>query len=319
MSTTSTTVRLTTRETHNIVSMLVKGRGVDFVAQALALPQSTVAAVQAEHGPGVDALRRSSEQLLHQLDLEAGRAVPGPIGRPVRAASSTTGAAGQASVSRPAQPGTSPTGPQQPAAAKPAPPTAAPTGFAAGLVPVRQITYHPSNLERELGDLRDLAASIKAGGVRVPVVLEQHGGRYRLRDGHRRVAAAQLVGVTKVPAIVHAQALDDREWLLEAIDYNLRRQGYTDDDKRRVAHQLADLGVTRAGIAQAFGITTAKLAALLDDKPTTPPPIRPHRPPTIIGRRTVLHALQDWRTRDVDATTILAELETLLTAETAAQ
>ena len=176
--------------------------------------------------------------------------------------------------------------------------------FQAAIVPVKDIRAHPSDLNRELGDLRDLSASIQANGIRVPVVLEKHRGSYRLRDGHRRVAAAQQAGVSRVPAIIHAEALDEREWLLEAVDYNLRRQGYTSDDQRRIAHQLLKLGVTTA-----FGVSTSKITELLDGAKEKPD--RPRRPPTTVPVKTLRGLLEQWKT--ADRRTILAELEQLLT------
>lgn len=181
--------------------------------------------------------------------------------------------------------------------------------FQAAIVPVKVIDAHPSNIGRELGDLRDLAASIREHGVRVPVILEKRAGRYRLRDGHRRVAAAQQAGIKRVPAILHAEALDDREWLLEAVDYNLNRRGYTPADLKLVAGQLLDLGVTRAGVAAAFHMSTTKLGELLDGP--KPKPDQPKRPPTTVSVKTLRRLLEQWRA--ADRSTILAELEQLLT------
>lgn len=188
--------------------------------------------------------------------------------------------------------------------------------FQAGVIGARHIDAHPSNIGRDLGDLRDLTESIRLHGIRVPVVLERHRNRFRLRDGHRRLAAARLAGVTSVPAVIHAEALDEREWLLEAIDYNTRRKGYTPDDQRRVAQQLLDLDVDRRGIAAAFGITAHALRDLLDGpKEKTP---RPKKTPAVVSRRAIATAVEDWRRRDVDVATVLDELEALLTPQAAA-
>ena len=86
----------------------------------------------------------------------------------------------------------------------------------AALVRIDQIRFHPANIRRELGDLRDLSNSIRRYGVLQPVVLERFGDTLRLRMGHRRVAAAQLAGLRMVPALIHSEPLDERSFLLQA-------------------------------------------------------------------------------------------------------
>lgn len=61
-----------------------------------------------------------------------------------------------------------------------------------GRVRLDAIDFHQHNVREDLGDLRDLTASIRRFGIMQPVVLEQRGDRLRIRAGHRRVAAARL-------------------------------------------------------------------------------------------------------------------------------
>jgi len=72
------------------------------------------------------------------------------------------------------------------------------------LIPVDLIDPHPHNPRRDLGDLTELAASIKAHGIRQNLLLTPWGeeGRYRAVIGHRRLSAARLAGLTEVPAAV---------------------------------------------------------------------------------------------------------------------
>lgn len=133
-----------------------------------------------------------------------------------------------------------------------------------GQISVAKIAAHPSNIGRDLGDLRDLAQSIKEKGILVPVIVERHGDRYRLRDGHRRIAAANIAGRSLTTAVIHTEPLDEADWLIESIDYNVRRKGYTDEDKRRVAIRLIELGATKGAIAEAFGVPWAKIQRLVD-------------------------------------------------------
>lgn len=144
--------------------------------------------------------------------------------------------------------------------------------LSAGIINVARIAFHPSNVGRNLGDLRQLTASVRQRGVLVPVILERHGEGYRLRDGHRRVAAARLAKVAQVPALIHADQLDERDWLLEAVEYNVRRKGYSDDEQRNIAARLIQLGVTRNAIAEAFGVPWSKLSGDPPRPPRGPSP-----------------------------------------------
>ncbi len=258
-----------------VVETLAAGRGVDHATSASGLTLARVREIHETYGPTRDRLLVASHELLKEINAREAQALDD---RP--------------KVVLPPSERPSPRPPVDPSAEGRA-------GFTAARVPTRLITPHPSNINRNLGDLRDLAASIKTSGVRVPVVLERRVATYRLRDGHRRVAAAKMAKVATVPAVVHAEALDDREWLLESIDYNLRRQGYTEEDKRRVARQLRDLGVTPAGIAAAFNLSPGKTRLLLTDVVTSAAdaPPKAKRAPTTVSRKLVGEKIAELRGR----------------------
>ena len=85
---------------------------------------------------------------------------------------------------------------------------------------MNQITYirtgllspHPRNPRKELGDVSELAESIRVSGVLqnltvVPARSESSGqltGRYTVVIGHRRLAAAKLAGLDTVPSRTNA-------------------------------------------------------------------------------------------------------------------
>ncbi|CAL9677576.1 hypothetical protein SUDANB95_07901 (plasmid) [Actinosynnema sp. ALI-1.44] len=91
----------------------------------------------------------------------------------------------------------------------------------------RNIRVHPRNLDRDLGNLDDLAGSIKAAGFRRPLLLRAVPRRGReLLDGHRHLAAAVLAGLNHLPCVVLAD-VDDR-WLRRAA------RGLSPADARRL-------------------------------------------------------------------------------------
>jgi len=92
-------------------------------------------------------------------------------------------------------------------------------------VPVEQLKRHPDNPRRDLGDLTELAESIKKYGVLQPVLAERtHDGRFRLRFGQRRVAATRKAGLTDVPTLVVPEGLPDDQ-LVTAMVENLHGPG----------------------------------------------------------------------------------------------
>jgi len=130
-----------------------------------------------------------------------------------------------------------------------------------GEVLLDQVEAHPSNIRRNLGDLRDLVDSIASYGVMHPVVLEDLGhGRLRVRAGHRRVAAARLAGLTRIPAVVHPDVLDDDEWLVHAAHENTRRRDLDRTDTLHTYQLMLTAGITREAAAAALGRSTHTLA-----------------------------------------------------------
>lgn len=80
--------------------------------------------------------------------------------------------------------------------------------------------YQPRcNFDEE--KLQELAASIKEFGVVQPVVVRKKGRNYELVAGERRLRAAGLAGLTKVPAIV--KDYDDAKMMEIALIENIQR------------------------------------------------------------------------------------------------
>lgn len=139
-----------------------------------------------------------------------------------------------------------------------------------GLVRVEEIRFHPHNVRQDLGDLRSLAASIEQYGVMQPVVVERHGAGLRLRAGHRRLAAAKIIGLTRIPAVIHSDALDDKDWLIHAVQENTMRRDMNAADRRRVVARLRELGCSWSGIGVAFGVSGQAVHAWVHEAPKEP-------------------------------------------------
>lgn len=135
------------------------------------------------------------------------------------------------------------------------------------VLPLALIDPHPANVREQLGDLTDLAESIRRKGVLQPVVVQPHGDRFRLIAGHRRCAAAHLAGRDVVPAVVRVDVTDAQvvEAMLEENTH--RRRLNPIEEARAYRALLADGTRTQAQVAAAVGVshmTVSKRLALLE-------------------------------------------------------
>lgn len=67
---------------------------------------------------------------------------------------------------------------------------------------ISRIEPHPENARRDVGDVTELAASIRARGLLSPLIVCAHPrrpGGYQLLAGHRRLAACKKLGIDQVP------------------------------------------------------------------------------------------------------------------------
>ena len=78
--------------------------------------------------------------------------------------------------------------------------------------------------------MQDLVDSIKMNGVLSPVLLrEAERGHYEMISGHRRMHAAELVGLETIPAII--RELSDDEATIMMVDSNIQREELLPSEK----------------------------------------------------------------------------------------
>ncbi len=117
------------------------------------------------------------------------------------------------------------------------------------------IEPHPANPRKDLGDVTELADSIRTHGIRQNLVLVPHPdtpGRHRTVIGHRRAAAAALAGLATVPAVVDHD-LDDRAQLELMLLENIQRTDLTPIEEATGYQGLLDLGSSVADVSRKVG------------------------------------------------------------------
>lgn len=98
---------------------------------------------------------------------------------------------------------------------------ATPDSGAYRLIPLAQLD-EPQDATRDTMDeiqLAELAESIQAHGLIQPLVVEQHGERYEVVAGHRRLLACQLVEYDPVPCLIRDPFLVDSSAVTLAENY----------------------------------------------------------------------------------------------------
>ena len=94
--------------------------------------------------------------------------------------------------------------------------------------------------------MRDLVESVKINGVLTPVLLRMDENEdYEMVSGHRRMHAAQLAGLTTIPAIV--RELSDDDAIVAMVDANIQREELLPSEKA-FAYKMKLDAMKRQGI-----------------------------------------------------------------------
>lgn len=135
-----------------------------------------------------------------------------------------------------------------------------------GLVylPVYDLHPHPDNPRRDIGDVSELAESIRANGIyqNLTVVPNMRVGEvtgevwqcgYMVIIGHRRLAAAKLAGLKEVPCVIRQMTYQEqlRTMLME----NMQRSDLTIYEQAQGFQMMLDLGESVESIARDSGFS----------------------------------------------------------------
>jgi ParB family transcriptional regulator, chromosome partitioning protein len=132
-------------------------------------------------------------------------------------------------------------------------------------IPVDLIDPNPSQPRADFDEdaLVGLSESVKARGVLQPLVVRPlAGGRYELIAGERRLRAAKLAQLDKVPAIV--RPTEESERLELALIENMAREDLNPvDEARACATLVEDLGLTKEEVARRVGRSRVAVSNLI--------------------------------------------------------
>ena len=137
------------------------------------------------------------------------------------------------------------------------------------MLPLQFIEPNAEQPRTQLGNIEELAASVREKGVLEPILVRNIGpNRYQIISGERRYRAATLAGLDEIPAI--ELDVDDREQLEIALIENIQRKDLTPFEEAEGLYILQQkFGYTHEKISQVIGKsrTTVTETLLINDIP----------------------------------------------------
>lgn len=131
-------------------------------------------------------------------------------------------------------------------------------------LPVEALVAHPGNIRDDLGDLTELAASIREHGILQPLTVTEHpASGFLLIAGHRRLSAAVMAGVQRVPVIIRHGVDDTGDQLVLMLVENCHRRDLNPMERADAYDALRNRGLTPRDIAQRTGSPTSTVTYFL--------------------------------------------------------
>jgi ParB family chromosome partitioning protein len=138
------------------------------------------------------------------------------------------------------------------------------TQAGAAEIPVARVLPNPHQPRQSIPEesLAELAASIREHGVIQPLVVTQLGDEYQLIAGERRWRAAQLAGLTTIPAII--KETTPQQMLELALVENVQRADLNPLEEAGAYRQLMDdFGLTQEEVAARVGKSRTAVANIV--------------------------------------------------------
>lgn len=127
-------------------------------------------------------------------------------------------------------------------------------------IAIDKLHPHPDNPRKVLGDIDELADSIKANGILqnlTVVPMNDDWTEFTVIIGNRRLAAAKQAGLTELPCAV--VEMTEKEQLSTMLTENMQRSDLTVYEEAKGCQLLLDLGDTVAEVAKKTGFSESKI------------------------------------------------------------
>lgn len=135
-------------------------------------------------------------------------------------------------------------------------------------IKIEKLFAHPQNPRRDVGDVTELAESIKGQGLFQNLTVVKGGAGvpdgtdgYTVIIGHRRLAAAKLAGLDELPCSV--AEMSPQEQVATMLLENMQRTDLTVFEQAEGFQMMLDLGETQKSIAEKTGFSAATVSKRL--------------------------------------------------------
>lgn len=129
-------------------------------------------------------------------------------------------------------------------------------------LPIARIQRNPDQPRRDMNPARlaELSESIRRDGVLQPVLVRAVGDQYDLIAGERRLRAAELAGLSTIPARIF-ENMGERERAVIALVENLQREDLNALEEAAGFRELIDrFGLSQEELASAVGLDRSTIA-----------------------------------------------------------
>src|SRR4051812_28031558 len=129
------------------------------------------------------------------------------------------------------------------------------------LVEIDRLVGAADNLRRNVGNVTELAASIRSIGVLEPLLVTPAVDGFAVVAGHRRLAAARKAGLEVVPCVV--REMSEVERVIAMVVENEQRSDLSPIESAEGYFRLIDMGITQKELAKKVGRSAKHVASRL--------------------------------------------------------
>ncbi len=131
------------------------------------------------------------------------------------------------------------------------------------MIEVVKIKPNPHQARNELGNIKELVASIKEKGVLEPILVRPKDGKYEIIAGERRYIAAKTAELSEMPCI--EMNIEDNEAMEISLIENLQRKDLDVFEEADGLSALADMyGYNHSQIAEKIGKARSTITEIIN-------------------------------------------------------
>lgn len=123
------------------------------------------------------------------------------------------------------------------------------------MIPIEALIHHPDNPRKDLGDMKELTASIKESGVMQNLTVVENPAdeeTWLVVIGNRRLEASKAAGVKELPCVI--SDMDYKTQLATMMAENMQRVDLTLTEQAQGVQLMMDLGMDVKEISRKTGI-----------------------------------------------------------------